>query len=443
MSMGRERRHHLAVLVLIFLVGLPLVTTRVYAVDEVQYFAYARSMWMDGDFDFANDYRGLLEPDAPEWSGLRDARGELVNYVALGCGLLWAPFFLAGHLLAILVPAPADGFSWPYVAAVCYGSALYGFLGLLLLYDLAARTIGARPALIGTVAAWWTTALPFYMYATPPMSHATSLFAVSLLVWVWHRWREPDLPQAALLGALVGLATLVREQNLLFIALPLWSTARPLLRRHAGRGERRRALAASAAVIATVAATLIPQLFIWKEIFGTFGPPAERTGMLVPWPRYLLPLLLSANRGLISWHPAWLPAVAGLVILARRRAAFAAPLLGTFLLQVLFLASTPNWSGGMAFGQRRLVGSLFVVVLGLALLARRIGWRKSLVGLALLVWLNVSLLIQFGTGMIPRDGSFEWGAVIHNHLVRVPRVAVGVASRYLLHRESLFSSGGS
>ena len=40
----------------------------------------------------------------------------------------------------------ADGFSWPYVAAACYASALYGFLGLLLIHDALRRFLGyGRP----------------------------------------------------------------------------------------------------------------------------------------------------------------------------------------------------------------------------------------------------------------------------------------------------------
>ncbi len=57
----------------------------------------------------------------------------------------------------------------------------------------------------------------------------------------------------------------------------------------------------------------------------------------------------------------------------------------------------------MAFGQRRLTASLFVVALGVAELAARVPWRTALPALAVLTWLNVSLLIQFGTGMIPRQ----------------------------------------
>ena len=44
-------------LLLIFLISLPAVTTRIYASDEIQYYAYLRSLWFDRDVDFENEYR--------------------------------------------------------------------------------------------------------------------------------------------------------------------------------------------------------------------------------------------------------------------------------------------------------------------------------------------------------------------------------------------------
>jgi hypothetical protein len=42
-------------LVLAFVLSLPAVTPRIYASDEVQYFAYLRSLWFDGDGSFENE----------------------------------------------------------------------------------------------------------------------------------------------------------------------------------------------------------------------------------------------------------------------------------------------------------------------------------------------------------------------------------------------------
>ena len=46
----------------LFLVTLPAVNVRLYASDEVQYFAFLRSLWFDRDLSFDNEYPGALRP---------------------------------------------------------------------------------------------------------------------------------------------------------------------------------------------------------------------------------------------------------------------------------------------------------------------------------------------------------------------------------------------
>ena len=51
------RASPLVVPVLVFLLSLPAVTVRLYASDEIEYFAYLRSVWFDHDLSFDNEYR--------------------------------------------------------------------------------------------------------------------------------------------------------------------------------------------------------------------------------------------------------------------------------------------------------------------------------------------------------------------------------------------------
>ena len=160
----------------------------------------------------------------------------------------------------------ADGFSRPYIAAVAYGSALYGFLAVLLTINArgaAGRRVGrsARPEgratregsrrpegrayarmsghrrpdlqvgrapgitnapLLGSLVVWAGSPLLFYMYVAPPMSHACSAFAVALFVTVWlHVRRRPGRCAAIVaLGVAAGLMAMVREQDAFFAIGP-------------------------------------------------------------------------------------------------------------------------------------------------------------------------------------------------------------------------------
>ena len=95
-----------------------------------------------------------------------------------------------------------DGFSRPYIAAVAYGSAFYGFVAILLSIGAARRLIADAPgahgrsdAIAAGLLVWIGTPLLFYMYVAPPMSHACSAFAVALFVTVWLHVRRTWTPR--------------------------------------------------------------------------------------------------------------------------------------------------------------------------------------------------------------------------------------------------------
>ena len=46
----------LLALLALFVVLAPLVTQRIYASDEIEYFAFTHSLFFDHDLDFSNDY---------------------------------------------------------------------------------------------------------------------------------------------------------------------------------------------------------------------------------------------------------------------------------------------------------------------------------------------------------------------------------------------------
>jgi hypothetical protein len=428
-------RKLVAMLLLLFAASLPLVTVRIYAADELQYYAPLRSLWKDGDLDCRDEYARLLEarPWATEERRMliepSTETGVAPNFATVGVALLWAPFFALGDVVARVGGWPADGYSRPYLAAVCYGSACYAFAGLLLLFDVARRELDARAAFLGTLLAWWATALPFYMYVTPPMAHATSLFASAAFVWLWYRWRTTmTVGSTVALGLAGGLMALVREQNVLLMILPGLDVMRALF----DSRDRRRAVVAALGIGVCFVVVLVPQLLAWKALFGHYRPGEQRMSFFQPWPVHLGDVLLSSNHGLFSWHPVWVLGLVGLALVAIRKPAFGVPLLLGFLALVLFLGSVTNWAGGMAFGQRRMLDCAFVVIVGCAALFESMPRRITVAVMAALVWWNVSLLVQFGSGMIPREGPIDWGAAIYNQLVVVPRRAFTIGADYLL-----------
>ena len=169
-------------LILLFLVSLPAVTARLYASDEIQYFAFLRSAWFDHDLSFDNEYRYFYDRGIARAFGFEETflenitpTGRRYNFGTVGCAMLWAPFYGAADLTVRAMrlagsSVAADGFSRPYLAAVAYGSAVYGFLAVLLSIRVARRLTGSGS--LAGAAVWLGTPLLFYMYVAPGMAHA-------------------------------------------------------------------------------------------------------------------------------------------------------------------------------------------------------------------------------------------------------------------------------
>jgi len=444
-------------LVALFVLTLPLVTPRIRGADEIEYFSYLHSLGFDRDLEFGNEYRHFYESDPKSLEGFKgtflDKRetetGRHINFGPVGSALLWSPFYALVHAAvlggrALGSSVAADGLSTPYMAAVCYGSAFYGFLGLVLIHDTLRRHARVdEPAASWAVAALWlATPVLYYMTVAAGFSHACSLFAVALVVWLWLRAAVRDsLAGWALVGAAGGLAGLVREQDALFLAAPaahlLWQTIRRW--RAAGSLPRLVAMGAAAFVV------FLPQLLVYKVLTGGYHPSRMVSGKLDYTSPHFLGVLFDPGHGLFVWSPLLLAATAGLVWAASKRKDAVAALLGfAFLMQVWICGALYTWTQAGAFGSRRFISSTPAFAWGLAtllaLLVPRLGRALPALALALFAWWNVSLMVQFGLRLMDRQG-LEWPRVAVNQVTEVPPRLGRAVWLFFTDRERLVKDG--
>lgn len=455
-------------LVLLFVVSLPAVTTRLYAADEIEYFAYLRSVWFDRDLSFENEYRYFYDRDIARAHRFHETFLEMttptglrLNFGTIGSALLWAPMYGVADLGVRIARATgstveADGFSRPYLAAVTYGSAFYGFLAVLLSAFVARRLTG--DGRMASIAVWFGTPLLFYMYLAPGMSHACSAFAVAAFVAAWvvvrERWSIGGLMA---LGALAALMTMVREQDAFFVVGPavdfLWTMVDEwrVGRRHAAIARLKNAVAGAA----IFAVCVLPQAWAYIVLNGRLGPDAS-VGDKMRWSSpHAFEVLFSPEHGFFFWSPLALVGVAGLLkLIAGRQAQGAASssvrrlaicLLLMFAAQVYISGSVDTWTVAGSFGQRRFVGVSVVLVAGVAALLRAAnGWRRwaVTVAVAIAIWWNIGLMAQFGAGMMDRQ-RLEFTRNAYNTFVTVPISLPGLAYRYLFDRSSFYQSSES
>ena len=450
-------------LAVLFVLSLPAVTPRIYASDEVQYFAYLRSLWFDHDVSFENEYQHFYDAGIAASPGFHETflertteTGRRINFGTIGCALLWGPFCAIGDVVAQALhaagrPIAADGYSAPYVMAVAYASAFYGWLALLLSARIVDRLSRTWSALEGrgvpaAIVVWLGTPLAFYMYVAPPMSHAASAFAVAAFVLIWITVRDTWHPRGvACLGAAAALMAMVREQDAFFVAGPLIDFAWTLASR-----PRRLAplLVAAAAGAAAGAIAFLPQALAYLALNGHVGP-SRLVARKMTWSApHALEVLASPAHGLFVWTPLALIALVGLVALAVRLSgttgALGAGLVVAAACQVYVAGSVESWTVAGAFGQRRFVSLTALLVIGVAAVLAAVRgqrWRAAAASLVFgaTIWWNVALIVQFGAGLMDRQ-RLQPARIAYNTFVVVPRALPGLAWRYLFDRASFYEA---
>ena len=406
--------------------------------DGVGHFIYLASLLGDGNLDFTDDY--LAFDNARQYSFHfsdlpRDpSTGLPSNRYGVGAAFLWLPFVGTVHLARLTSGSPiGDLTGESYAWAVGLATLFWGTLGLVLLYArlrLDCHPWAAAWTLAGLVLA---TPLGFYLYAHGSMSHGVSFFACVVMLLVFERaWDRPD--GALLLGAGVaaGLTTIIRFQDATWSMLVVGLLAGRLLWRRSGVSQTQR-WQGLAALTAGGLAVLLPQMAVWRVLYGSWfsGPTpylSGSAGELSLLPSHLAAVLLSERGGVLAWHPLIALGLVGLALLWRsrsRRSAAALGLLG-FAASLWLVASWSMWWAGASFGNRFFISSLPWIALGVGrwlegpatAVGGRTRWRPTVIGL-LIVW-NLGLLVQYATEMVPREEAIPWTRVIRQNLIDVP-----------------------
>ena len=454
--------------VAIAVLSLPAVTVRIYASDEIEYFAFLRSLWFDHDLSFENEYQHFYDqgiaatPDFHEtFLERRTETGRRLNFATLGCALLWSPFYGIADIGTRTArvfgsTTPADGYSYPYIAAVCYGSAFYGLMAVLLSWRVARRIGLEGSALAAAMAIWIGTPLLFYTHVSPPMSHACSAFMVALFIFTWLEVRTRWSWQGcAWLGAIAALMAMVREQDAFFVVGPAVDFIVHAVRRiranpgTVGHDFRRFAVMAVAGV-GTGLVAFIPQAIAYLSLNGRLGPSGIVERKMSWSAPHALEVLASPEHGLLAWTPLAALGLAGLLLLsttagsadAKRHTRWLSLCLVLMVAAQVYVAgSVESWTVAGAFGQRRFVALTIFLTIGLAALLhvareRGVGLVVSaLVGVC--IWWNLGLMAQFGAGLMDRR-RLELGRNIYTTFVVLPLRGPGLAYRYLFDRGSFF-----
>lgn len=376
----------------------PLLQTGYYSVtaidpgDDTGYYAYLRSFFFDVDFDFINE-RNYAHVERI------NSTGYVFNNWQIGQAVVFFPFFLIGHLLALLLkgigyPVLVDGYSPPYYFATAVASQTYVFIGLVLLYRILREWFDEKVALVATLSVWLASPLLYFTFIRQRMAHGTEFCFSVVFLWAWLRYRKSDdIWKHALMGAVLGLLCMIRVVNACFLFLYLadriylWVSQKE---NFSSGGWKKEAfnLAAFGVMFALL---FLPQLYSWLQLDGNpllyFQKTADevkgQSGGSHFWtklPPKAYQLFFSPKWGLAFATPIWFVGIIGLLFLGGERK-YLRP--GFLVFTTIMVLLVLNQVDPASFGMRYMIPGMAVFAFGFAALLQKTLQRRWMFELSL------------------------------------------------------------
>lgn len=449
------------------LLGIALITTSLHIMklsanrwivgsDGLGYYAHIRSLVIDHDLDYANEFRDFNPfGHSVQNHQKRTKTGYIANKYPIGPALLWAPFFIIAHILTIGVNhfglnLQVDGYSFLYQFFVGIGTTFYGILGLYYIFRLVSLNFSHRITTyaIGTI--FLSSNLIYYFIWEPSMSHVLSMFSVSLFLYLCLKDFERITPTSfALCGLSAGLMIMMRYQNAFFMLVPL---AKLISYCFQGGFLWKKLFDSIKAGLAFLTATILafsPQLVLLKIIYGftIFQPVLPTTTNFTGTSDYtissfdflspkLFSVLFSPHHGLIYSTPIIFICLIGMVIFSRTNIIQGSILLLCFALQWYINATWHAWTFGVAFGGRAFINCTAIFTLGLACVIEFCSnHRKSTslaLGLGFVVAANLSFMSQFILKIVPLAKPVTWLSILKGNVDLITMCKVKI-SQILTH----------
>ncbi len=291
--------------------------------DDAGYYAFLRSLFFDGDLDFFNELHYVhSEKIMPT--------GYVFNNWQMGQALLFLPFFLVGHVLALLYqelgyPISVSGYSAPYYISTAVASVTFLFAGLLLVFKTLHSFIDKRHALWVSLCIWLASPLIYFSFIRQRMAHTAEFFLASVLIFAWVHFRSTRDPvRYALLGALLGFLCMTRVINIAFFALfavdLLWSFRSDWKTKAPEAFKKTMIL--GGAMLGGFFIVMLPQIICWNQLNGVPFPPRHMkfageglSGIsLLPMLEKVWALFFSTKWGLVFSMPLAVAGAVGLFI---------------------------------------------------------------------------------------------------------------------------------
>lgn len=338
--------------------------------------------------------------------------GNYVMKYPAGQAIMMFPFFAAAHLFAVFSDSyTADGFSYPYQAAISLGMILIALIGLWYLRKILLEYFTDKATAITLLIIVFATNYLNYAAIDGGMTHNSLFTLYCLLIWTTIQfYKKPSLLKALLIGCFVGWATLIRPTEIISILIPLlWGIS------SVGDSKKRlffflKEFRYVIAVTIGAFVFIFIQLLYWKWCSGewiVYSYQDQGFSWLHP---HLYNGMFSSNNGWITYTPAMILFFVGLPVLYKkqRNLFWAVAVFGALFIYICF-AWNIWWYGG-SLGMRAMIQSYPVLAVSIAalidmLLKKKIYLQLIVAGFLLLcTYYNFWLTHQSHRGGLYRAG---------------------------------------
>lgn len=341
---------------------------------------------------------------------LSDApNGNRVIKYPVGIAIMTLPFFVLGHLYALVFGYTPDGFSAPYQWMVLIANWFYVIVGFIYSRKLLLRYFSIKITGLILIILFLGTNYLYMATLQTGISHVPLFALYAMSLYFTAKWHDsPTYKRSAILGLFIGLMIIVRHVEILFLIVPIFwkvNSFKSFFNKYFQlvKYELPKLLLFSICIIAVGSI----QLFYWKSVTGdwlfySYDNPGEGFDFLNP---YTFEYLFSFRKGWLLYTPLMILGVLGIFLTIKKKYEFGIGLLLFFCLNIWVISSWSCWWYAGSFSQRGIIQSYPILALGIGVLLSMMNWTRirKIIGLIvvfLLVMLNVFQTWQMHEGIM-------------------------------------------
>ena len=318
--------------------------------DGIGYYSYLPVLFEQKNYDFKPLF------DLYTTNVAITNKGFVVNDFSCGSAVMW--------LLAYIISRIFESRSVSIIF-VNFFSSLLGIFSLFFVYKtlLLFKTEKFIAKLISFFI-FLGSPLVFYSYVIPQNPHTVTAFLCSVFLYFWlSTYGQKKLARWILLGLILGLATLVREQEVLFGMCLIIELISEVIK---NKKFDKIYFKFISVFLITFLFVLTPYFLNSMIVFGNVFIPKSYTLSFTKFSLYsVLDVIFSAYHGLFWWTPVLVLGIAGLFFGLNKNFVVSVSFILILFLQIVLISLVTAPGGGSSFGIRYLTDCSTIFAFGI------------------------------------------------------------------------------